>query len=216
MKKISLIFFFLPFLILAQKQVPFTGKLVYSIEVVDTNFREIFKPQLMTIYTNDTIVRIENHTESLGNQVSIEHIALKKSYILIQTAEGNFAIKTDFNQNDTTPSKYAYKKKIGKRKILDLKANRLKVNHPDFKTEKEFLYIKNHSAKYIHAFNHLPGLPVKYFVLTQDGLFKYELIQYEKYVPNRDLFGVPSDYKRVTIDEFMEIILNENGNKSEH
>ena len=72
----------------------------------------------------------------------------------------------------------------------------------------EFLYLKKHPNKYLNNSPEIPGLLIRYSVVTVDGILDYELVRFNEYTPNRDLFGIPSDYKKVTIDEFMDEILN--------
>ena len=209
MNRLILLFVFLPIFLSAQKQEPFIGKLVYSVEIADTAMKELIPPGRMTVYTNDTITRIENETFNLGKQVVIKHLQFNKSYLLIETPEVNFAIQISDTTGNSTPSKYSYKKKCFKRKIAGLKANRLEVNHPDMKEPREFLYLKNYSPKYINTFEDFPGLPVNYFIITMDGVYEYKLVSFELMKPDHDLFGIPSDYKRVTFEEFMEFIIQE-------
>jgi len=196
-----------PVALYAQKRVPFTGKLVYKITIADTAFVELVPTSYMTILTNDTVTRIENETDQLGKQALIKHMELNKSYLLIETPIDNFAIKTDLNKVEESDSKYTFKKKHFKRKIAGLKARRLEVNHPDFKEPKEYLYLKKYSPKYLNNFLDFPGLPVLFYIITVDGVYKYELQNLEEYLPEKDLFGVPSDYKKVDFAEFLEIIL---------
>ncbi len=42
----------------------------------------------------------------------------------------------------------------------------------------------------------LPGLPVSYFLESNEGLVKYQLIFIENKKMDRDLFGIPSDFKK--------------------
>lgn len=209
MMRLLVFLFVFPLFVNAQKKEPFIGKLVYSIEIVDTAMRDLIPPGQMTVYTNDTITRIENQTPNLGKQVVIKHMDLNKSYLLIETPEVNFAIQIDNTKPDTTRAKYTFKKKLFKRKIAGIKANRLLVTHPDMKESREYLYLKKYSPKYINTFEDFPGLPVNYFIITLDGVYEYKLISFELMKPDHDLFGIPSDFKRVTFDEFMEFIIQE-------
>jgi len=199
----------------AQEKQPFYGKLVYSVQIADTAFNQLFRPRTMVVYTNDTIIRIENESDQLGKQVIIKHLGLNKSYLLLQTPDQNFAIQTDHSSEQKKVSKYAFKKKCFKRKIAGKKANRLEVHHPDMKTERQFLYLKDYSPKYINTFEDFPGLPVHYFIISVDGVYEYKLLSMEEFLPSKDLFGIPSDYKRVTLDEFMDHILKVQGGTAE-
>lgn len=199
----------------AQKGKTFTGILEYKITSRDTSLRSILPDNSMYIYTNDTIMRMENFTDQLGMQVTIKHMEKNKSYLLLNTVAGKFAIQTDLSaQKDTSKhkSKYTFKKRIFKRKFLGMKANRIIASHPDLEEPIEFLYFKKILGKYNPTFEEIPGLPVRYSVVTADGVIDYELTKINRYTPNRDLFGVPSDFERVTFDEFLSrMIETKNG-----
>ncbi len=194
-----------------KKQKPFVGMLEYKITIMDTSLQKLNEYRPMKIYTNDTLLRIENYSEQLGPQVFIKHLILNKSYLLIQTPMGNFAIRTDHNKiKDTIKPKYTLKKKCFGKKILGKRAKKMEVSHPDFKEPMELLYYKDIKNKYVTVYPNSPGLPVKYYISSYDGILKYELIQMKTYTPHKDLFGIPSDYQKVSFDEFMNIIKPEN------
>ena len=211
----TVLFVFLSFSFLAQKHEPFEGKLVYSIEMADTSLHKFIPVKTMIIYTNDTIVRIENETEQFGKQVIIKHTLLNKSILLLKKGDSKYAIQTDLSKGngiekkDSIKSTLTYKKKFGKQKILDFKANRIEVKMKGKKQKIEILYLKQFSPKYINAFEEIPGLPVRYYLNTEDGFAVYTLIYFEKVKLNRDLFGVPIDYKKVNFDQFLDEILKE-------
>lgn len=194
----------------AQELLPFHGKLVYDVQICDTNLKKMIPNREMVVYTDDTLLRIENTSLQLGQQVMIKHMVLNKSYLLLETPINNYAIQTDHNtqKRDTFP--YTFEKKWGKRKIAGQKAKRLIVKHADFEEPMEFLYLKNRSTKYLNSFDDFPGLLVKYYVPTVDGLYVYTLKSMETMVPEHDLFGIPSDFKKVTFDQFMDEIMNFN------
>lgn len=181
--------------------------LEYNIVMRDTALRKLVPANAMRLYTNDTLTRMENFSPQLGSQTTIRHMTLNKSYLLLTVHDTvHFAIKTDLNKADTAAasSKYTYTKKWFKKKHLGLRCNRMLVDHPDFKEPIEFWYLKKYSRDYLNNFEGIPGLLVKYSVATPDGTLNYELVQKREYMPNRDLFGIPSDHKRVTFDEFMD------------
>ncbi len=192
----------------SQKTTPFIGMLEYRVVAHDTALIEYLPNYPMIIYTNDTITRKENFTDQLGKQVEIRHMILNKSYILLETSKGNFAIQNNLNDipEDTLPSKYTFKKKLFRKKVLGRKANRMMVTHPSFKEPIEFLYFKNVSPRCNPIFDEIPGLIVKYSIVTVDGVLDYELVRFNEYQPNRDLFGIPSDYKRISFSDFVDIM----------
>lgn len=191
--------------------------LEYKITVDDTSLADLYPETRMFIYTNDTIVRMENLTSTLGKQVTIRHTEKQKAYQLIETEFGNFAIKADLTEShDTVPKeeRYTFKKKCKKEKILGKKAISYEVNQKTYKTPKTFLFYKNMSNKYLNTFEDVPYLPVVYYVTTYDAILKYELVRVNEYSPERDLFGIPADYQRVTFDEFIDKYLEFKGQQS--
>lgn len=207
MRILTLLFCFLTFVSNAQEQKPFSGKLVYSIQIQDTSLRKMIPIKHMLIFTNDTLIRIENETEQLGIQVMIKHLVLNKSYLLLQTPTGKYAIQTDHGANKIDTFPYSFKKKWGKALICGKKANKLVVKHKNFPTDLVFYYYKNTSVKYLNSHGNFPGLLVKYYLPSADGIYEYTLIEQEELQPPKDAFGIPSDFKKVSFDEFMNEIL---------
>ena len=197
--------------VIVNGQESFTGMLEYKISIRDTSMRALIPDNKMMVYTNDTITRIENYTSRLGKQVVIHHMILNKSYMLLDTPVGKFAIQTDHNKSDTTGSQpdYTIEKKCGKEKVLGYKAKKFLVNYEDLEEPLHFLYLKRYSNKYLNNFEDSPGLLVKYSFPTEDGILDYELVRISEYTPDRDLFGIPSDYERVSFDEFLKRFLNQ-------
>ncbi len=195
----------------------FVGMLEYKISVRDSSLKELVPDNRMIVYTNDTITRVENFTDNLGQQIAIKHMLMEKSYLLLNTDFGQFAIQMDESEaqkseqaNDTTVTsadKYVYKKKCGRKRLLGRKMNRVMVSHPDFDEPIEFLYLKGYSTEIVDAYPKINGIPTKYSVITPDAIFDYELIKISEYTPDRDLFGIPSDYERISFDGFMDKLI---------
>ena len=201
----------------SKKTKTFTGMLEYKISVRDSSLRELVPDNRMVVYSNDTIVRVENYTSNLGNQVAIKHMLMDKSYLLLDTDFGKFAIQMDESKaqekmqaKDTTTAeidKFVFDKKCGKSRLLGRKMNRLMVSHPDFKEPIEFLYLKGYSTEIVNAYPKINGIPTKYSVITPDAIFDYELVKINEFTPERDLFGVPADFERVSFDDFMDKLI---------
>ena len=205
----------------SKKTKTFVGMLEYKISVRDSSLKELVPDNKMIVYTNDTIVRVENFTQNLGNQVAIKHMLLDKSYLLLDTEFGNFAIQMDETEDqkqkqasDTTTSemdKFVFEKKCGKTRMLGRKMNRLMVSHPEFDEAIEFLYLKGYSSDVINAYPKINGIPTKYSVITPDAIFDYTLVKMSEYTPEHDLFGIPSDFERISFDDFMDKLIEAKG-----
>lgn len=199
--------FTLPFF--CQKQKSFSGKLVYKIEMSDTALRTLIPERYMTIYTNDTLLRIENTNDQTGKQTIIKHLALNKSYLLIDMKNEKYAIQFDHNLEKQDSFPYQFNTKFGKRRLFGYTVKRAMVSHKEFHKPIEFTYIKSLSSKYLNTFENAPGLPIDYYIASVDGIYHYQLIQIEKGLPERDLFGIPSNYKKMSFEEFMQAVFKE-------
>ena len=96
---------------------------------------------------------------------------------------------------------------------MGIKANRIIASHPNFEEPIEFLYLKKVSPKYNNIFDEVPGLLVRYSIATADGILDYEMIRMNEYSPNRGLFGIPSDFKKVSFDEFINTVTSPDNQK---
>jgi hypothetical protein len=206
--KIRLTFFFLCLIFggITQNYQPFIGKIVYKISNLD---RPNDEPLEMTVYSIDSLVRIETLSTVFGNQIFIKHLIRRKSFLLISLDDtNNYAIKGNFEEIDTVihEKKYAWINKIGTKKIAGIKSKKLKLTF--IKSQNSFYcyYAKNYSSKYLDAYRDFPGLPLEYYLETEDGILKYSLTKVDFEIPNYDLFGIPKNYQRVTFDEFVKIL----------
>lgn len=207
MRLLTLLFILVSFVSFSQKQKPFSGKLIYSIQIQDTALQSLIPIKHMVVFTNDTLLRIENETDQLGIQVIIKHMLLNKSYLLLHTPNTNYAIQTDHSTVKIDSFPYTYKKKCGKKEFCGMKAKRLKVKHSEFPGDMDFYYLKDKSVKYLNSFSNFPGLLVNYYIPSMDGIYEYKLIYIEEMTPPKDMFGIPSDFKKVSFDQFMDEIL---------
>jgi hypothetical protein len=202
MKNLFLFTFLLISLIVnAQKTRVFNGELLYDIERLSPKDSI---PGKMLIYAKDSLQRVVNFSSTLGKQEMIKHLRLNRSYVLITTTKGDYAIKTDFNVKKDTTESYTFKKKFGSKRIAGIKAKRVSVSLSGVDNKFIFYYYPKIDAKYSGAYHKLPGLVVEYYVASENGLFKYTLnsIQYSQ--PPLGLFMIPENYKKVSLEEFMK------------
>lgn len=203
--RLLLFYIFIFSISVSYSQKPFTGKLVYSVEIADTSLRAIFPPSTMTIFTNDTILRIETHTDALGQQTLIRHLEKQKAYLLIEGVSGKYAIQLP-EKEEPGEKKYIFKKSKGNKTVSGLVSEKLIVSGPVLKEELDFYFHKKISAKYLPGFENFPGLLTDYYVIATDGLYHHRLVECTVGNVSKDLFGIPSDYKRISMSDFVDLM----------
>lgn len=202
MKNLFLFAFLLfNFVAITQKIRVFNGELLYEIERVSPKDSI---PGKMLIYAKDSLQRVVNFSSTIGKQEMIKHLRLNRSYVLITTTKGDYAIRTDLNVNKDTTESYTFKKKFGSKRIAGIKAKRLSVTLRGVENKFTFYYYPKIDAKYSGAYHKLPGLAVEYYVASENGLFKYSLKSIQYVEPPLGLFIIPENYKKVSLEEFMK------------
>ncbi|RFC53335.1 hypothetical protein [Brumimicrobium aurantiacum] len=207
----KLIFIFLTLFLFAcstQKHQPsnFEGKLIYSISSKMNNPNENDSINHQIVYAKDSMLRIDSYTP-IGKQIYIKHIPKNKAYILMDLGTEKVAIQT-IQDTTSNSDRYLFEKKIGKDKFAGRKAKRIEVTDTAYDTTIIMNYLPEIPAKYSTAIEGMPGLPVNYSLYSNGLWLKYSLNTIEEKELNIDLFGIPSDHRIITLDEFIEIIQN--------
>ena len=188
----------------AQKNEPFQGTLHYRIDFQVHPDSSSIPYSRMTLYTNDTLVRVDSETAQLGSQILITHLAMQKYYLLLNWDSKKYAIQAHLPK-DTIVSAYTFKKKMGKKVIGGIKAKRVFVSASYFPKPLEMWYAPSVSPKYLSILKGIKGLPVDYYVQMEDGYLHYYLESSDLSPVSKDLFGISSEYQKVTFDEFIEV-----------
>jgi len=99
----------------------FTGVIKYKVSMLDTALQQLIDDREMYVYTNDTLSRMEIMNDALGQQVSIKHMGLKKSYLLMNFLGKKLAIQTSVSDDSTKYEPYNIKYKFfGRKKVNGL------------------------------------------------------------------------------------------------
>jgi hypothetical protein len=200
--KLFLVFLFYFTLFFSQKkQLPFSGELLFKAQrVIPMDSIQ----EHMLIYAKDSLLKVINFSSNMGKQELIKHLSKEKSYLLLETTKGKYAIRTNYTKYQDTTLSYSFKKKLGSKRIAGMKAKKLSVTFTDIDKKFTFYYLKNIPAIYGSAYTNFPGLVVEYYIPTDEGMFQYTLTEFKRIDPPLTLFMVPTDYKRMSIEEFME------------
>lgn len=182
----------------------FEGKLIYSIESPGNIPNEKDSINYQVVYAKDSMLRIDSYTP-IGKQIYIKHIPKNRAYILMDLGMQKVAIQTIPDTLEDS-NRYVFEKKSGKKNFAGIKAKNIKVTDTHIDTTIIMNYAPEISSKYSTALKGIPGLPVKYSIYSNDMWISYRLITFEERPLNIDLFGIPSDHKIITLDEFIELL----------
>jgi len=191
-------------------QKPFEGKMTYTATIMMPDTNIVYRSWNVNVFTNDTIVRVETEGGQFGTQVYIRHMQLNKAYLLLAIEGQGFAIQTDLNKNaDSSKVSYTSKKFFGSKKINGLKCKKYRIVDEGMQDGFVCYFAKSYSNKYLEVYKDISGLAVDYYLPSNEGLIHYELKSMTPQKVNRDLFGIPSDYQKVTFDEFLHMMMGE-------
>jgi hypothetical protein len=189
----------------AQQYEPFEGEFIYSVELIHPETNKAKFISFTTIITNDTLVRTESESPSLGKQTLIKHLQLSKQYVLIDYQGKKYAIQQTIPK-DTSASKYTFTTCFGSKKIGGIRAKKIVVSHPNFKEPIAMYYAKNVNPIYLNIFKGIPGLPVQYFIQTEVGLLCYTLREFSKKEVPSTVFTFGKEYEKISFNEFLDRI----------
>ncbi len=186
---------------------PFVGHIQYKIVPADTAYADLIPETTMELYTNDTIVRIETRNAIFGKQVSIKHLELKKSYLLLTFNNEKYAIQTS-QKEDTIVHDFTFEKVKGRSKdMFNEKTKKCKAIYKEDQSEREIIYFEGIRPDLLDVYPGVEGLPARYSLNTKDGPVIYEVVQLKRTPLSKDLFGIPTDYKKLSLDEFLSIAM---------
>jgi hypothetical protein len=207
--KVVVLFVSIFFLFANSAQAQLSGMLVYQVDLLSADTMNPQNHWQVVVYTNDTMVRIETQGGPFGKQVYIRHMVLNKAYLLLAMDGQKFAIRTDLaNKSKDTSLNYTVKKLVGSKKINAIRCKKYKITDVGAPMGYVCYFAKKIPNKYIEVYQDIPGLALDYFLPSQNGLIHYQLVQYEAQVLDKNMFGIPSDYKKVTFEEFMSSLNN--------
>lgn len=185
----------------------FEGKFIYHIDNPMNTSDKSDSINYQIVYAKDSMLRIDNYTP-IGKQIYIKHIPRNRAYILMDLGSSKVAIQTIPDTTEENNS-YEFKKLPGSKVIGGLKTNNIQVKDLELDTILQMNYAPDIPAKYSTALKGIPGMPIKYYLFTDNEWLTYELISLDKSPLNIDLFGIPSDYKIITLDQFINMIEEE-------
>lgn len=188
----------------------FTGKIVYQVQMLDTALQTLIDNRELVVYTNDTLSRVVAQNDALGEQVTIKHMPLQKSYLLMNMMGKKIAIQTNSSGDTSKIEPYTFRYKFfGRKKVNGFVLKKATVFREDLKEKRIIWYFKKLRPDIMEMYPGIKGLPADFYIGTVDGIVHYSLKSIEKSDISKDLFGIPSDYEKITLEEFMNFVRKE-------
>ena len=193
----------------------FSGELTYRITKINANELQAGFPnndipaeEKMIIYAKDSLLKIVHFNSVNGIQESLQHLRLQKKILLITVDSIQYAIQLPKESasvgGDTS---YHLKKKcFPRRRIGGVKGKPMALTHTMLKNSLQIWYAPKIESSYNAPYPEIPGLALRYYIVSEKGLFLYELENFKRYEPPLALFKVPKDATVLPLHEFLEIL----------
>lgn len=197
----------------------FSGELIYRIKKIDVNnIQSGFgndspnTEEKLIIYAKDSLIKRVHFNSENGIQESIEHLSYRKKILLLSIDSLNYAIQLPSEQtNDQKHPDSTYKlskKCFPKIPFAGLKGKPMLLSHPMLSNDLEIWFSKNIHPKYNAVYHQLPGLPLKYYIVSDKGLYLYELEALKRYDPPLAIFQIPRKTHILSLEDFIDLLEN--------
>lgn len=191
-------------------QQKFSGEIVYHVQMIDTNVQKIIDDREMRVSTNDTLSRIVTQIDALGEQVTIKHFVFQKSYLLINMLDKKLAIQTDYSDDSSKVDPYEINYRFfGRKKVNGFVLKKASVYRKDLIEPRTIWYFKDIRPDLLDIYPGIKGLPAEFYLGTVDGLVHYSVKSAVSKPIDKDVFGIPSDYEKITLSDFMKHVRGE-------
>jgi hypothetical protein len=144
-----------------------------------------------------------------GVQECLKHLTHNKSILLLEIDGQGYAVRIKSDEINRGDSLYTFKRKCGvSKEYKGLKSKKILMKHPMLSNDLICLYTKEIPTKYSDVFSKIPGLPILYYLVSENGLLRLELESYKEYDPPLSVFMIPEGYQILSMEEFLNGMKN--------
>jgi hypothetical protein len=187
----------------------FEGLLIYETDDQMLNNVPVDSGKFIKHYVKGDSIRVESYT-SMGKQIHIKDLTNNSGLLIFVFAGQKVALLQDLDK-DTLQRGFQWSEGQESKKIADLKSNNGFISGGYLEQSIEVYFSPRYPSKIIDIYDGIvPGLPTEYTLFVQQMPVKYKLVKVEEKSVSDELFRVPSDCLVMTIEEFMEMLSNEN------
>ncbi len=206
---LSLIFMLL---VACQNNTPldrFEGLLIYETTDPMLDNVPVDSGKFIKYFVKGDSIRVESYT-SMGKQVHIKDLSSKSGVLIFVFAGRKVGLIQDWS-SDTIQRGFAWTHGDESKKIADLKSKSGFISGSYLDKEVLVYYSERYPSKIINIYDGIiPGLPTEYMLMVQQMPVYYSLRKLEEKTISDELFKIPSDCLLLTMDEFSELLSNEN------
>ena len=197
----------------------FSGELIYTIKKIDVNnLQSGFgndnpnTEEKLIIYAKDSLIKRVHFNSENGIQESIEHLSYGKKILLLSIDTVKYAVqlpREQTNDQKYPDSTYKLSKKcFPKLPFAGVKGKPMLLSHPMLSNDLYIWFSKKIHPKYNAVYDQLSGLPLKYYIVSEKGLYLYELESLKRYDPPLSIFQIPKTTHILSLKDFINILEN--------
>jgi hypothetical protein len=187
----------------------FEGLLIYETDDPMLNNVPVDSGKFIKHYVKGDSVRVESYT-AMGKQVHIKDLKNNSGLLIFIFAGQKVALLQDLDK-DTLQRGFQWAQGDDSKKIAELKSKNGFISGGYLDKPVEVYFSERYPAKIIDIYDGIiPGLPTEYTLFVQQMPVAYKLVKVEEKPISDELFKVPSDCLVMTMEEFMEMLSNEN------
>ncbi len=196
-------------------QKSFSGELTYRITKINANelqagFSNNDEPEeeKMILYAKDSLLKMVHFNSINGIQESLQHLRLQKKILLLTIDSIQYAVQLpkESSKSDSDTLYQLEKKCFSRHRIADIKGKSMTLRHPMLKNNLEIWYAPKIESKYNAPYPGIPGMALKYYIVSEQGLYLYELESFKRYDPALALFQISQNAIALPLNEFLEIL----------
>lgn len=187
----------------------FEGMLIYETTDPMLDNVPVDSGKFIKYFVKGDSIRVESYT-SMGKQVHIKDLSSKSGVLIFVFAGRKVGLIQDWSL-DTVQRGFSWSDDDESKKIANIKSKSGFVSGSFLDKEVKMFYSDRYPSKIINIYDGIiPGLPTEYMLVVQQIPVYYSLRKLEERKISDELFKIPNDCLLLTMDEFSELLSNEN------
>lgn len=186
----------------------FEGILIYETDDQMLNNVPVDSGKFIKYYVKGDSVRVESFT-AMGKQIHLRNHTTQQGYLIFVYGGKKIALSQDFSK-DTIKRGFALELTKESIEVSDVFSEKAIISGSYLNEPIELYYSPYYPNNIIDIYDRIiPGLPTKYKLLVQNIPVNYTLVKLEQKTIDSNKFSVPKDCLVMTMEEFMELLSNQ-------